>query len=186
MGDFYSILTKAIGALDPNTKEARRRLYERARAALVAETRRLNQAESDFLAVLGSLEEAIQEIEAEAQARAQRERRIEPQARAAPAAPPRRDTARASPPPATPTAPQRFGRFMPFFARAFRRGRDGARNLLQRPARSDSLASDLASEMDTDPARDNWLSELLARASRPEHDSGGRKTLPRRDVRRDR
>jgi hypothetical protein len=37
MGDYYTIMAKAVGALDPNTGDARLLLYERARAALVAE-----------------------------------------------------------------------------------------------------------------------------------------------------
>src|SRR5437879_10919043 len=69
MIDLYSILTKAVGTLDPNTPQARRSLYERARAALVAETRGsdpvLNQA--DFEAAWNSLEEVIGRIEADAQ-----------------------------------------------------------------------------------------------------------------------
>jgi hypothetical protein len=39
MGDYYTIMARAVGALDPNTGDARRRLYERARGALLAELR---------------------------------------------------------------------------------------------------------------------------------------------------
>jgi len=176
MADLYSILAKAVAALDPNTKETRRQLYERARAALVAETGGLEHPEADFLAVLESLEDAIQELEAEALAKAPaqapRERRIqrpaEPTTRA-----PRDDIVRASPGPVAPKAGQRFRQF--------------ARNLLQRPAeRSDSLPGDLSNETDFDQAGDNWLSDVLARASRAEDedDDGGRD--PRRDGRRKR
>jgi hypothetical protein len=181
MADLYSILAKAVGALDPNTEETRRRLYERARAALVAETHRLAQSEAEFLSVLGSLEDAIQELESEFHAKAERERSEPPRDATSPARP-RSDMA-AAPRPAKPVARQRFGQFMPFFARAFRRGRDGARNLLQRPA-DRNVARDLANEMDFDPPPDNWLSDLLERASSPEHDNGG--GTPRRGVRRNR
>jgi hypothetical protein len=34
MTDYYSLIAKAVGALDLNTEKARRRLYERARTAL--------------------------------------------------------------------------------------------------------------------------------------------------------
>jgi hypothetical protein len=37
MADYYSIVAKAVGALDLNTEKARRRLYDRARAALLSE-----------------------------------------------------------------------------------------------------------------------------------------------------
>jgi hypothetical protein len=185
MGDLYSILAKAIATLDPNTEEARRRLYERARAALVAETHRLAQSEAEFLSVLGSLEDAVQELESEFHAKAQRERIELPRDATSPALP-RSDIA-AAPRPVKPVARQRFGQFMPFFARAFRRGRDGARNLLQQPAdRNEGLAGNLANEMDFDPPPDNWLSELLERASRPEHDNGGGRPPPRRGIRRNR
>jgi hypothetical protein len=40
MADYYSILTKAVDALDPNTGVARRQLYERARAAMIAKIER--------------------------------------------------------------------------------------------------------------------------------------------------
>src|SRR5215472_3440514 len=182
MADLYSILAKAVATLDPNTKETRRRLYERARAALVAETHGLARSEVEFLDVLGSLEDAIQRIEAQIQANAQHERRIEPPRDARPAAPPHSDVAAAaprrndvappSPRPLKPIARRRFPQVMPFFSRAFRKGRDGARNLLQRPADpSESLPDDLANEMDFDPPPDNWLSELLERASRAEHEN---------------
>ena len=37
MADYYSLIAKAVGALDLNTEKARRRLYERARTALRSE-----------------------------------------------------------------------------------------------------------------------------------------------------
>ena len=197
MADLYSILARAVEALDPSTKETRRRLYERARAALVAETHGLARSEVEFLDVLGSLEDAIQDIEAQIEAEAQHERRVEPPRAARPAAPPhsdvgaaaprRNDVAPPSPRPVKPIARRRFPQVMPFFSRAFRKGRDGARNLLQRPADpSKSLPDDLANEMDFDPPPDNWLSELLERASRAEHENGAGGPLPRRDRRRNR
>ena len=68
MADYYSIIAKAVDALDGNTKDARRGLYERARAALIAEIRRADPAlnQSDILIARMSLEEAIGKVEAEA------------------------------------------------------------------------------------------------------------------------
>jgi len=68
MADYYSIIAKAVGALDWNTGDARGRLYERARAALIAEMRGATPAlnQSDILVARISLEEAIGKVEAEA------------------------------------------------------------------------------------------------------------------------
>ena len=67
MADYYTIIAKAVGGLDPNTGTARQRLYDRARVALVAEMRSARNAldESDILAAQRSLEEAIGRIEAD-------------------------------------------------------------------------------------------------------------------------
>jgi hypothetical protein len=69
MGDYYTIMAKAVGALDPNTGRARRVLYERARAALLAELRGADPAldPSDIMAAQMLLELAIGEVEADAQ-----------------------------------------------------------------------------------------------------------------------
>jgi hypothetical protein len=112
MADYYATIAKAVGALDRNTRDARGRLYQRARVALVAHMRgaapALNQ--SDILAAQIALEEAIGRVEAEAQ----RDRRShQPGA-----------------------APPTFG---------------------------DNVVA-------AEQRRDNWLSELLARASREEHE----------------
>jgi hypothetical protein len=40
MADYYSILAKAVEALDPNTAAARQQLYDRARAAIIAKLER--------------------------------------------------------------------------------------------------------------------------------------------------
>jgi hypothetical protein len=68
MGDYYTIMAKAAGALDPNTGDARSRLYERARAALLTELRRASPAldRSDIMAAQMLLELAIGEVEADA------------------------------------------------------------------------------------------------------------------------
>jgi hypothetical protein len=68
MADFYPLIAKAVSALDCNTREARRVLYDRARVALTSEMRRADPAldQSDILVVRISLEEAIGRVEAEA------------------------------------------------------------------------------------------------------------------------
>jgi hypothetical protein len=62
-GDYYTIMAKAVGALEPNTGNARRRLYERARTALVTELRSADP--SDIMAAQMLLELAIGEVEAD-------------------------------------------------------------------------------------------------------------------------
>src|SRR4029077_10025471 len=65
MGDYYAMIGKAVAALHPNTGDARRRLYERARTALLTELRSADP--SDILAAQMLLELAIGEVEAGAQ-----------------------------------------------------------------------------------------------------------------------
>jgi hypothetical protein len=62
-------MAKAVGALDSNTGDARRLLYERARAALLAELLGADPAPhpSDIMAAQMLLELAIGEVEADAQ-----------------------------------------------------------------------------------------------------------------------
>jgi hypothetical protein len=64
-GDYYTLMAEAIGALDPNTSDARRWLYERARAVLLTELRSADP--SDIMAAQMLLELAIGEVEADAQ-----------------------------------------------------------------------------------------------------------------------
>jgi len=58
-------MAKAVGALEPKTGNARRRLYERARTALVTELRSADP--SDIMAAQMLLELAIGEVEADAE-----------------------------------------------------------------------------------------------------------------------
>src|SRR5215470_6632475 len=67
MADYYSVIKRTIDTLEPNTREARRALYERARTALLD---RLQAAEprlpmSVFEAEQASLEAAIERVEAQ-------------------------------------------------------------------------------------------------------------------------
>ena len=162
VADFYSILAKAIDALDPNTREARLNLYQRARAAVRTEARGSDPAlnQSEFQVAWNSLEEAIGKVEAQAQA--QRERFIPRPIAPKSSSPPRGGTAAAPARPATRTSKQRGGQLMRFLTRAFRRDPD----------------------KDSKQDRDTWLSDLLARASRDEHDRGHDQAGPRRGRRR--
>jgi hypothetical protein len=68
MADYYSILAKAVRALDPSTGEARKQLYECGRSAMVSEIERAFPPLhwSEVAAAKESLESAIEKIEAEA------------------------------------------------------------------------------------------------------------------------
>src|SRR5258708_4586843 len=163
MADFYSILSKGIDALDRNTPEERRRLYERATKALIAEMRDLDPAlnQSEFQVARKSLKEAIVKIEieaaeaeaaktdaeteaetetkaepkAEAEAPAQRDRHIDPPMATTSTTLRRAGTAAASARPAVRLSGQDRPRLMGFLTRAFRRDSNAAaRNERKRPA----------------------------------------------------
>src|SRR4051812_34104002 len=67
MADYQPLIAKAIAGLDKNTGDARRAVYERARAALVAQLRGVSPAltETDITRERLALEEAIRKVEAE-------------------------------------------------------------------------------------------------------------------------
>lgn len=67
MADYHPLIARAVAGLENNTGEARRSLYERARAALVAQLRGVTPAlsESDITRERLALEEAIRKVEAE-------------------------------------------------------------------------------------------------------------------------
>ncbi len=68
MTDYQPLIARAVDGLAKNTGEARRALYERARAALVAQLRAVEPAlsESDITKERLALEEAIRKVESEA------------------------------------------------------------------------------------------------------------------------
>src|SRR5579864_9525641 len=116
MTDYQPLIARAVEGLGKSTGEARRALYERARAALVAQLRAVEPAlpESEITRERLALEEAIRRVEADASRKLRTEQRPEPRRSAAPpplrpsapdttaqtspgaAAPPRRE--RSSPP----------------------------------------------------------------------------------------
>jgi hypothetical protein len=68
MADYYPLIARAVAGLEKNTGDARRVLYERARAALVAQLRGVSPAlnESDVTRERLALEEAIRKVESDA------------------------------------------------------------------------------------------------------------------------
>src|SRR5271156_2259744 len=66
--EYYSVIAKAVRLLGHSTGDARHRLYERARKAVVAEMNRAHPPldQSDILTARMCLEAAIKEIEADA------------------------------------------------------------------------------------------------------------------------
>ena len=73
MADYYPLIARAIAGLDPSAPgEARRALYERARAALIAQLRSVDPplSESEITRERLSLEEAVRKVESEAAQRA--------------------------------------------------------------------------------------------------------------------
>lgn len=110
MTDYRPLLARAIEALDPNTGEARRAVYDRARTALVNQLRGLNPplAEADITRERLSLEDAIRRVESEATAPPP----MAPQAPRGDQRPRQAPPSRQAPPPASapqPQAPSREG-----------------------------------------------------------------------------
>src|SRR5215472_3732988 len=73
MTDYYPLIARAIAGLDPNAPgESRRALYEKARAALIAQLRSVEPplSESVITRERLSLEEAVRKVESEAAQRA--------------------------------------------------------------------------------------------------------------------
>ncbi len=97
MADYHPLIARAVEGLDNSTGEARRALYERARAALVSQLRSIEPAlsEADITRERLALEDAIRKVEAETVRKPRTER---------PAAPPR-SAPSAARPPVPPAAP---------------------------------------------------------------------------------
>ena len=73
MADYYPLIARAMAGLDPSAPgESRRALYERARAALIAQLRSVQPplSESEVTRERLSLEDAVRKVEAEAAQRA--------------------------------------------------------------------------------------------------------------------
>jgi hypothetical protein len=69
MADYYELIKKAVGHLDPAAaREPRRALYERARAAQITQLRTIDPplSEAEIVSEQLALEEAVRRVEAEA------------------------------------------------------------------------------------------------------------------------
>ena len=99
MADYHPLIARAVEGLENSTGEARRALYERARAALVSQLRSIEPAlsEADITRERLALEDAIRKVEAESVRKARTER----------PAPPLRSAPFRPPVPAAPVAPRR-------------------------------------------------------------------------------
>jgi hypothetical protein len=80
MTDYHPLITRAVEGLGNNTAEARRTMYERARAALVAQLRGLDPplSEAEITRERLALEDAIRKVEAESVRKARTEPRPAP------------------------------------------------------------------------------------------------------------
>jgi hypothetical protein len=119
MADYHPLIARAVDGLGTSTGEARRALYERARAALVAQLRAIEPplSEADITRERLALEDAIRKVEAETVRKARTEPRpapspmqpnppaARPQVPPPPPAPPGRDPL--SPPRGATPPPQR-------------------------------------------------------------------------------
>jgi hypothetical protein len=146
MADYYSIVAKAVRALDLNTEMARRRLYERARDALRSKMHSAYPPfhRSEIATAEMSLETAIEAVEAvEAAVRERRSSFASPVASVSPS------------PPANQNGEVRHS-LATLLADIFRRADDGAPGRAMSDHREDG----------TDCATPTSLTELLARASR--------------------
>jgi hypothetical protein len=194
MADYYTIIAKAVEALDPNTGEARRRIYERARGALSGETRSagLPLNKSDILSAQMSLEEAIARVETEAL------RAVE--ARAA---------AQSAPRPVALAPKDVCGALARLWSQMFGGGRQAERDepRMAEPRMAEPIAEHrIAEPRMTEPqiaepqiskalprpagppphpkGRDTWLTDLLARASREEDQDEDEAIAPPPKIRR--
>jgi len=95
MADYYPLIARAVGGLDKNTGENRRTLYDRARAALVAQLRSSVPPlqESEITRERLALEEAVRRVEAEAMQATRGETASPPPEPPAPKADPKPDPA---------------------------------------------------------------------------------------------
>ncbi|WP_024513980.1 hypothetical protein [Bradyrhizobium sp. Tv2a-2] len=102
MADYYPLIARAIAGLDPSAPgESRRALYERARAALIAQLRSVDPplSESEITRERLSLEEAVRKVESEAAQRARDATRASGGGAGSVAAPRAGDALRRSAPP---------------------------------------------------------------------------------------
>jgi hypothetical protein len=101
MADYYPLISRAVVGLEKNSGENRRALYERARAALLAQLRGIEPAlsESDITRERLALEESIRKVEAECARKFVEPTKGPPSPKIRPIEPRRREEEPAAPPP---------------------------------------------------------------------------------------
>jgi hypothetical protein len=164
--DYCSVIAKAVRMLGHSTEDARHRVYERARGAVLAEMSRAHPPvdPSDLLAAQMCLEVAIKEIEADALRNQRAQAVMGGPSITSPGASVLGE-------PAHQNGHQLRAAIRRRWARVFRRA--GERTSFRGKVLSDRSVGEGA-------GRDPWLSELLARASREvEEDAQELRRLPR-------
>jgi hypothetical protein len=152
VADYYSLVAKAVGALNPNTAEARRKVYDRARAALLSELQKSVPAwdRSEIMAEQLFLELAIGEVEAEVQPLQCDPRRLDEVTLA-----PADDTSIKPKLPANCNARDDRGSVAPA------RSRDVDPSGGEAAVRDQRPNSPMLEESDVEPVRDTWLTDFL-------------------------
>jgi hypothetical protein len=182
MADYHPLIARAVEGLGASSGEARRSLYERARAALVAQLRSIDPplSEADITRERLALEDAIRKVEAETVRKSRTEPRPAPSLRPAPPAPrtqPQPSPAPPPPPPPAAAAPPRRERInSPPFAEAPPAPRQDARpdtrQDMQRPeppllrAPGDIAADEAANPPASATARNRLLNARTSPAQR--------------------
>jgi hypothetical protein len=166
MADYYSLVAKAVGALDQNIPEVRRKIYDRARAALLSELQKSVPAwdRSEIMAEQMLLELAIGEVEAQLQPLQ--------------CAPRSRGTPTVAPIDSVPVDPN----LPPSDSKQRNRGTLA----VTRPPNVRRSGNEAATRPDSPPVgkskrtRDTWMTDLLARASRHLDEDDLRDFAPKR------
>jgi hypothetical protein len=191
MADYHSIIARAVGGLDPNTGAARRRLYDRARVALVAEMRSAENAldEADILVAQASLERAILKIEADAEPDEEADQangwpaNAEQATDPPPAVMPRVGVVAAPGPPAYRNGEHRRGPLLRIWTRVFRGGENDQLGAERLAGAGAQLFNHLPHDAKSAQRRDTWLTDLLARASCEEDGAEDQDFAPSREIR---
>jgi hypothetical protein len=173
MADYYPIVAKAVGALGSNNEDARRRIYDRARAALLSEVHKLVPAleQSEVMAEQLYLEVAIGEVEADTY-----RDQCAQLAVGTPFSFACGGVVTAPNPPANQNGEKGRGSRIREHGQDLRQSGNGA------AARYQKSYGQQPGESDCEGVRDTWLTELLARASR-EVDDEEQDFTPKRALR---